>query len=412
MTFEHTTLGEQSTFLNNLRKPVTRSDRERGIYPYYGAAGIQDYVAEYLFDGKYILVGEDGTVLSNIEYPVVQQVAGKFWVNNHAHVIRPLDMADFDFLYYSLVGTRVINLVTGAVQPKLSMTNLKSLEILWPKDPKTRRTIGHTLNMLDEKIQANKQLSKTLEEIAQTIFKSWFIDFDPVKAKMAGEKPVGMDAATAALFPDSMEDSELGLIPKGWLANSLSEILVISKLSVNPQNYQATTFLHYSIPAFDDGAYPIKALGSEILSNKFLLNSSSVLVSKLNPQTTRIWTVLEPLNSAVCSTEFIVLVPKSESHLPFVDSTVREPSFLDVFVSMATGSTGSRQRVRPEDILQIDIAIPTQELIVKFSEIQMPILKKIQTLKEEIEVLAQLRDSLLPRLISGELQIPEEMLAS
>jgi type I restriction enzyme S subunit len=412
MKFELTSLGVQSVFFNNLRKPVTRSARTTGRYPYYGAAGIQDLVSDYLFDGSYILVGEDGTVVTNGEYPVVQIAEGKFWVNNHAHVLRPLDSCDFDFLYYLLKGTKVTNLITGAVQPKLSMTNLKSLELIWPENPKVRLAIGQVLRLLDRKIQINKELSKTLEDIAQTIFKSWFIDFDPVKAKMAGEKPVGMDEATAALFPDSMEDSELGLIPRGWGIKNLSALSDISKITVNPQKHLHTIFTQYSIPAFDSGGYPVEGTGSSILSNKFVLGGSAILVSKLNPRTTRVWTVLEPPASGICSTEFIVLMPRSDTLLPFINSIVRDSKFLEALASMATGSTGSRQRVRPEDIFQIGVFVPSGDLIAKLFEVQFPMLQHIQNLKDENQSLSKLRDSLLPRLISGELQISEEMLVT
>jgi type I restriction enzyme S subunit len=409
MKFELTSLGVQSVFFNNLRKPVTRSARTTGRYPYYGAAGIQDLVSDYLFDGSYILVGEDGTVVTNGEYPVVQIAEGKFWVNNHAHVLRPLDSCDF---YYLLKGTKVTNLITGAVQPKLSMTNLKSLELIWPENPKVRLAIGQVLRLLDRKIQINKELSKTLEDIAQTIFKSWFIDFDPVKAKMAGEKPVGMDDATAALFPDSMEDSELGLIPRGWGIKNLSALSDISKITVNPQKHLHTIFTQYSIPAFDSGGYPVEGTGSSILSNKFVLGGSAILVSKLNPRTTRVWTVLEPPASGICSTEFIVLMPRSDTLLPFINSIVRDSKFLEALASMATGSTGSRQRVRPEDIFQIGVFVPSGDLIAKLFEVQFPMLQHIQNLKDENQSLSKLRDSLLPRLISGELQISEEMLVT
>ena len=322
-------------------------------------------------------------------------------------------IADYRFLYYLLLNHRetIISQATGGAQQNLSGELIKKFTFDFPSYLE-QQAIADVLWKLDSKLTANNALSKTLEDIAQTVFKSWFIDFDPVKAKMAGEQPVGMNAETAALFPDSMEESELGLIPRGWAESFLSEISAISKISINPQKYLDTDFIHYSIPAFDSGSSPIKVSGSHVLSNKFVLDSNAVLVSKLNPQTTRIWTVLDPVVSSVCSTEFIVLVPKEECYLSFLNATVRDPYFLDTLVSMATGSTGSRQRIRPEEVFQIGIALPSLELIVRFHAIAMPIIKKLQVIREENQALSKLRDSLLPRLISGELQIPDEMLAS
>ena len=405
MTFEEKTIGQLTTFSNNLRKPVTKSDREGGSYPYYGAAGIQDFVADYLFDGEYILVGEDGTVLSNGEYPVVQRVAGKFWVNNHAHVIRPLAMSDFDFLYYSLVGTKVKNLVTGAVQPKLSMTNLKSLEILWPNDSDTRRVIGRTLNFLDEKIAINKKLSKTMEDIAQTIFKSWFVDFDPVKAKMAGEEPVGMDAATAALFPDSMEDSELGLIPKGWKSVALDNFASV----------------RYGAP-FASKLFNVSAVGSPLirirdlknqsiatwttdrLAKGFFVKAGQLLVGMDGEFNPTLWFGEDSLvNQRIC------LIDNNQE----ISSLYLYFSLLPIMKRIEHGSTGSTViHLGKSDIDAIRIMHPGIELLENYKTIVSPMLDEIVSLSKQSRNLQLIRDVLLPRLISGELQIPEEMLAS
>jgi type I restriction enzyme S subunit len=285
-------------------------------------------------------------------------------------------------------------------------------EMLELPDLPAQTAIANSLSNLNELINLNIKVSKSLDDLAQSIFKSWFVDFDPVKAKIAGEKPVGLDDATAALFPDSMGDSELGPIPKGWEVSSLREIASISKSSINPQNHPEVEFKHYSIPDFDKKHYPSTATGREILSSKYLLTASAVLLSKLNPETKRIWTVVKPAISSICSTEFIVLVPKNESLLPFLNSLIRNPSFYERFVSLATGSTGSRQRVRPEDIQGIAVFFPSYKLLEKFAELVGPCLEQQDVLSEEIQTLLKVRDSLLPRLISGELQIPEEMLVS
>ena len=116
----------------------------------------------------------------------------------------------------------------GGAQQNLSGTLIKNLEFHFPPI-EVQRAIGQILYTIDEKIEANNDLSTTLEEIAQTIFKSWFIDFDPVKAKVAGEKPLGMDSETFALLPDSMKESELGLIPNGWEVKLLGDLVTPKK---------------------------------------------------------------------------------------------------------------------------------------------------------------------------------------
>jgi len=374
-----------------LRKPVTRSARTTGRYPYYGAAGIQDLVSDYLFDGKYILVGEDGTVVSNGEYPVVQIAEGKFWVNNHAHVLRPLDSCDFDFLYYLLKGTKITNLVTGAVQPKLSMTNLKSLELIWPEDPKVRLAIGQVLRLLDRKIQTNIDVSKTLEDIAQTIFKSWFIDFDPVKAKMAGEKPVGMDDATAALFPDSMENSGLGSIPRGWTVSTVGQFspLVYGK----------------ALPARDRNAGLISVFGSNGIvgsHNSALLRAPTVVIGRKGTVGT-VTLQLQP--SWVIDTAFSCS-PEIPENLYFAYLALSDLKLNEM------NSDAAVPGLNRENVHRLGILIGTTELLRAFALMVGPLFELSFQLRGETGSLNLIRDSLLPRLISGELQIPEEMLAS
>jgi type I restriction enzyme S subunit len=396
MTFEKVDLGTVCTFFNNSRKPVTRSSRVAGEYRYFGAAGIQDYVSEYLFDGDFILVGEDGTVITEDDRPVVQQVSGKFWVNNHAHVIQPNEMEDYDSLYFAISSTKVRDLVTGAVQPKLSMTNLKQLQIPWAEDSVTRLTIGSILRSLDEKIAANNALSKTLEAIAQTIFKSWFIDFDPVKAKMAGKNPAGMDAATAELFPDSMEDSELGEIPARWQVASLGSIASIHQGKyLKPSDMSPTRSVEFPNPV--EGA--TKIIGYSTKST-FNFNFSSV---SCRGSCGFVRWICSP---AWISNNLMAIHGKGEEeinhYLHFLLKSIN-------FESVTTGSVQGQITITNLSSLRV---IHNIKLAKRFSEMIEPIHEAISTLERQSAALAEIRDTLMPRLISGELQIPEEMLAS
>ena len=131
MSFEKS-LAEICEFKNSLRRPVTAADRKPGPYPYYGAATIQDWVAEYLFEGLHLLVGEDGTVQTPDGRPMLQLVDGKFWVNNHAHVLKCSNDLDTRFLGYALNQVSITPYVTGAAQPKVNMGNLKKVLVPWP----------------------------------------------------------------------------------------------------------------------------------------------------------------------------------------------------------------------------------------------------------------------------------------
>lgn len=417
MTFEKVELGAVCKFFNNLRKPVTRSSRVAGPYRYFGAAGIQDYVSEYLFDGDFILVGEDGTVITDDERPVVQQVSGKFWVNNHAHVIQPNDMGDYDYLYFAISSTKVRDLVTGAVQPKLSMTNLKQLQIYWTEESVARHAIGLVLRNLDSKIAANNALSETLEDIAQTIFKSWFIDFDPVKAKMVGEKPAGMDAATATLFPDSMEESDIGLIPKDWRYGSLGNVTDLQ----GGYAFKSSSWTENGVPVIKIGSvkpgfvdlsqvsYVDENLAGDIPDD--YRTPAGSLVIGLTGYVGQVGMVRTHFPIPLINQRVAKFKPKTgDWRIPFIYCITRASKFKGIVEELATGT--AQQNVSNSQILSIPIVIPSSEIQLTFDKVMEPMFQKIINLADENETLKAIRDALLPRLISGELQIPEEMLAS
>ncbi|MBA2775770.1 MAG: restriction endonuclease subunit S, partial [Chloroflexia bacterium] len=193
---------------------------------------------------------------------------------------------------------------TTTVQATLNLKDVRELPI--PLPPKAvREEIAHILGTLDDKIELNRQMNETLDEIARTLFTSWFVTFDPVRAKADGRQPEGMDAETAALFPDRFVDSELGPIPEGWEVGTLGVIAALSRTTVKPNQHLDEIFDHYSLPSFDQGQIPVREPGSRINSNKTLVVPNSVLISKLNPHIPRVW--LPQLRNdarSICSTEF------------------------------------------------------------------------------------------------------------
>ncbi|MCP5177362.1 MAG: restriction endonuclease subunit S [Moraxellaceae bacterium] len=138
------------------------------------------------------------------------------------------------------------------------------------------------LTPLDNRISLLRETNTTLEAIAQTLFKSWFVDFDPVKAKAQGKQPEGMDEATAAFFPSEFEESALGLIPKGWRVGTLGDVARLHKGSINPLHHQNTVFEHYSLPSFDNGQSPVMEAGIEIKSNKTSVQKIGFII-KIKP---------------------------------------------------------------------------------------------------------------------------------
>ena len=157
-------VGELVVNFDRLRKPLSSREREkrRGIYPYYGATCIFDYINDYIFDGDYILLGEDGTVINDDGSPVLQRITGKTWVNNHAHVLRNTDLVTFDYLYYALKNSKFNGAVTGAVQPKISQANMNAVRIKIHENKADQTRIASILKQLDDKIALNESVNNNL----------------------------------------------------------------------------------------------------------------------------------------------------------------------------------------------------------------------------------------------------------
>ncbi|HWQ90494.1 MAG TPA: restriction endonuclease subunit S, partial [Clostridia bacterium] len=237
-------------------------------------------------------------------------------------------------------------------------------------------------------------------------FQSWFVDFDPVRAKLDGRKPVGLDAATAALFADSFQDSPLGHIPEGWSPGKVDDLATLNRGTVKPGDFPTETFDHFSLPAFDAGRTPKPELGSAIMSNKLLVTPNSVLLSKLNPHIPRIWLPdLHPKRRSICSTEFMVASSKPGVSREYIFSLFTSSAFASVYGTLVTGTTGSHQRIRPESVTNMNVVIPPSSLVQAFTNVVKPMFDRINRNAEQSRTLAALRDALLPKLLSGKLRI-------
>lgn len=517
-------LDEIAEVLNNKRVPLNSQQREKmkGIYPYYGASGIVDYVDSFLFDGEHVLISEDGENLRSRNTPIAFKANGRFWVNNHAHILK--GKTDFlnDWIVYYFMRLDINPYITGAVQPKLNKENLLSIPIRMP-DFKTVESIASILSSLDDKIELNNAINKNLEELAQALFKRWFVDFEfpclPQNYRFSGHvnqasgitKPEDFDSVMTYSrvgglpVPDGkswfvyvllcsngsfykgitndlyrrfyehfngigadwtkvnrpikvihweafnskedaaarekelktgygrtwlerqyakinkgstapecklrmageMVESELGMIPKGWRVGTLGELSQLKKESTKPFSKPDDTYFHFSIPEFDGGKIPSIDLGANILSSKYRVFPHSVLVSKLNPRIPRIWPVIDcPINS-VCSTEFQVIKPNEEDCFSFIACLASSENFISSLQSKITGTSSSHQRVNPKDIIDHKMIIPDHENIHNFADLVYPLFKLMASYREEYLSLKSLRDTLLPKLISGELEVNE-----
>lgn len=293
-----------------------------------------------------------------------------------------------EFIGYYLRSTKFRNFFYGlasSMSTRASLANgdLLGIRIFLPSY-ETQERIAWILKSLDDKIELNRRINKNLEQQAQALFKSWFVDFEP--------------------FQDGkFVDSELGMIPEGWKVVETNKVMRISKESINPTKNPNRFYAHYSIPAFDEIGLPIFQYGNEIKSNKQKVFDNMTLVSKLNPRIKRVWFIDKACENAICSTEFIPYLSLNNSPY-FLYCYLNSNIFYDSIMSSVNGATGSHQRFQANDTLKFLFPY-NEEVICKFNSIVSGVLIHKSRLINENMRLSQLRDTLLPKLMSGELKI-------
>lgn len=366
-------LGSVIDIHDSKRIPLSTIQREKrkGRFPYYGAQGVIDYIDDFIFDGEYILIAEDGENLKSRQNNIAFRVRGQFWVNNHAHIVSSNALSNQNLIYYILNSIDLDQYITGSAQPKLNQEMLKSIVIKLPSLP-TQDAIAEVLVSIDDKIDLLNHQNATLDALAQTYFRKWFLE-------------------------DNVNDPIV-----------VSEIARLENNSINPSRQPLEPFFHYSIPAFDNAQTPVVELGKTILSNKFIVQPNSILVSKLNPITPRIWRIDENvMPNSVCSTEFQVLKPHDIKHYLFLYFLMKSNDVVSSFAMSATGTSGSHQRIRPEYILEVETPEPDNDKLILFNEICTPMMERVKKNQQQIITLQKLRDTLLPKLISGEVRVKQ-----
>lgn len=360
------------------RIPLSSAQRAKrqGNYRYYGAQGVIDYIDDYIFDGTFMLIAEDGENLKSKKQNIAQVVKGQFWVNNHAHIVTGNDLCDTRYLCYLINCMDLSGYVTGSAQPKLSQANLNAVKLLLPQIEMQKKIVDY-LSKIDEKIEVNTQINKNLQQQAQAIFKAWFVDFEPFNGKM----------------------------PSDWIVSKLGDIASIKTNSFSPVKNPDAQLEHYSIPAYDEQKYPVFESAAGVKSNKYILSQNSVMISKLNPDTKRVWRPMCLSELAVSSTEFIIFEAFNPAYRDFVFSIIDSAAFSDWMCAHTTGSTNSRQRTTPSATLEFQVVLPDEKAITDFCAIVTPMYDSIVANICENQKLAQLRDSILPRLMSGKLDV-------
>ncbi|WP_051369210.1 restriction endonuclease subunit S [Psychromonas arctica] len=457
-------LADLVTIHDTKRKPITKSKRISGIYPYYGASGITDYVESYVFDGLYVLLAEDGDNLRTRNTPIAFTAKGKFWVNNHAHVLKGIDDLDTQYICYALQCAEIDSYISGSTRPKITQGDLKKIPVTAPP-LKIRHQIARLINDFDQKIELNKQTNQTLEQMAQTLFKSWFVDFDPVfdnalvKAEFNLENlpstwPAALvQRATSRLqvlqhnptlqakltqhnlavtqhntalaqtsqaenthqhFPSEFEltdEPSIGIngwIPKGWeLSNTDNEFQIkggSTPSTTNPDFWDGGD-IHWTSPKDLSGNNTKIMIDT---SRKITEAGLAKITSGLLPVDTVLMSSRAPVGYLALAK---VPVAINQGYIAITDAKTLSSEYtiqwldsvMDEIKSISGGTTFAE--ISKKTFKSIQIIIPQKGAVDAYTQIAKANYQRITANVQEIKTLTETRDYLLPKLISGEINV-------
>ncbi len=298
---------------------------------------------------------------------------------------------------------------SGSVVSHIRVGDCSKFKIPLPPLP-IQKAIAHILGTLDDRIELCRRMNETLEAMARALFKDWFIDFGPVRAKMEGREPPGLSPEIAALFPSKLVDSQLGEIPEGWAAASLKEIIEFNPTEGLKKGAVAPYLDMAALPT--SGCCPDIAVPREFGSGMKFRNDDT-LVARITPclENGKTAFIQHLPEGAIAwgSTEFIVMRPRNPIPAPFVYLLARDEAFRECAIRSMTGTSG-RQRAQASLISDYKFVNPSDAVWGAFGEAISTSFGVIKSNFSRLAVLEQTRDTLLPKLLSGELSIPEAML--
>lgn len=411
--WQKTTLGE---FVSLQRgHDLTDPERKAGDVPVMGSAGQNGFHDTAIAKGPGVVIGRSGASFGQVHFS-----QRDYWPHNTCLYVTDFHGNDPSFAYYFLGSINFARYNSGSAQPSLNRNFIYPIEISVPS-PDTQRGIAKVLGTLDDKIELNRRMNETLEAMARAIFQSWFVDFDPVRAKASGESAdsichrLGLTPELLALFPDIFQDSELGEIPLGWSISTIGTLANVTGGSTpntkEPKYWEGG--IHYWATPKD-----LSRLSSPVLLGterkvsdeglaqvgSGLLEPGAVLLSSRAPIG---YLAINEVPVAV-NQGFIALKPSQGVSKYFLLYWAEWAH--DEIVSRANGSTFleiSKANFRP-----IPVVRPPDELFAKFDQNIEPLYKRIVSNEQETLLLIAQRDSLMPKLLSGEIRVDTEEVAS
>lgn len=378
MEFTTYTLGEVCSRLSSGKSIKAAEIFPAGKYPVYGGNGLRGYADRSNFEGECAIIGRQGAYCGNVRY-----FKGEAYMTEHAVVCQANEKANTYYLS-ALLSTMHLERLSGqSAQPGLAVGTLSVQEINLPS-LEAQRSIASILSSLDRKIELNNKINADLEEMAQAIFKNWFVDFEPFK-------------------DGKFVDSELGMIPEGWKVGTLGDITKNKSAKVKERN--------------DVKVLSPVTTGELVLSEEYFTKqvfSSSIAKYKIvnkgdfayNPARVNIGSLgRNEFDFDGCVSPVYVVFSVLDGYENYFDLFRKTDFFKDSVASLAIG--GVRQSLSYDDLSSIEVIIPSENAVEEFNNLYNQMKKTIKANKLENSRLSTLRDTLLPRLMSGELEVPE-----
>jgi type I restriction enzyme S subunit len=396
--WRQTTWGELATL--EYGKSLRVYHDRNGKYRVYGTNGPIGWHDTALYNTAGVIIGRKGA------YRGVHYSPEPFFVIDTAFYLKPKQEIDSRWAYFQLLTQDINRMDSGSAIPSTSRSDFYSLPVCLPPLLE-QRAIAAMLGALDDKIELNQRMNVTLEAMARAIFQSWFVDFDPVRAKLDCRQPPSLDPATAALFPNEFQDSELGHIPKGWTAQRLPDAVQVNPRRMLKAGVVAPYLDMKNLPTQGHSAHEV--IDREFSSGTKFQNGDTLL-ARITPclenGKTGYVDFLEDGQVGWGSTEYIVLAPRPPLPLQFGYLLARSDALRSHAIQNMTGTSG-RQRVPSGCFNTFFLAVPTPEVARRFDELTAPLMAKIKANSNQSRTLTILRDALLPKLLCGELSLKD-----
>jgi type I restriction enzyme, S subunit len=391
---------------------LPQQDRRLGEVPVVSSSGVSDHHAESMVRGPGVVTGRYGT-LGQVFF-----INEDFWPLNTTLYVRDFKGNDPRFISYFLRGLDFLAYSDKAAVPGLNRNDLHQAPVRVPSDIDEQRAIAHILGRLDDKIELNRRMNETLEATARALFKSWFVDFDPVRAKAEG-RDADLPKRLADLFPAHLVDSELGEIPEGWCVRRIEE--VAERVAMGPfgASIKVETFVPDGVPIIS--GQHLRGFVLEDSTFNFISDEHAKRLANANVQR---GDVIFTHAGSIGQAAFIPPTSRYERYVISqrqfymrCDLSQVSPTFIAFYFTSSEGrhrllantsSSGVPSIARPVTYLRtIPLTIPTRPVLDAFEALASPVLLKFLKNVQINVTLAALRDALLPELISGELRVKD-----